>query len=97
MPPDATLNFTAQRTRRLPVILVHGYLGMWNITDKCEYGVKHRNEETMMDALFDDAATWLGYDGFDVWVAHWDSAPFPDITAPLEVNAECLADQIAEV
>ena len=97
VPPDATLDFTAHRATRPPVILVHGYLGMAGITDKCEYGVKHDNEETMMDALWDDMATWLGYDGFDVWVAHWDSAPFPDITAPLEVSAECLADQIAEV
>jgi len=96
VPPNATRDFTAQSSVPRPVvILVHGYLGMSGITDKCAYGVKHYDEETVR--FFDDLPQWLVQDGFDVWVAHWDSAPFPDTTAPLEVDGKCLADQIATV
>jgi hypothetical protein len=96
VPPDATLDFTARRPTRPPVILVHGYLGAGKIVDKCEYGVKWYNEEPF-PALWDDIPRWLGEDGYDVWIAHWDSGMPPANTTPLEVSAECLADQIAEV
>jgi pimeloyl-ACP methyl ester carboxylesterase len=97
VPPDITLDFTARIVpKHPPVILVHGYLGAGKLVDKCEYGVKHDVEETM-PALWDWMPKWLGYEGFDVWIAHWDSAMPPGYTAPLEVSAECLADQIAEV
>jgi pimeloyl-ACP methyl ester carboxylesterase len=98
VPPDGTANFTAQQLiSHSPVILVHGYLGMSGITDKCAYGVEHYGEKEDKARFFDDLPKWLIEDGFDVWVAHWDSAPFPDTTAPIEVDGQCLADQIAEV
>jgi pimeloyl-ACP methyl ester carboxylesterase len=53
--------------------------------------------------LFDDPPEWLHDDGFDVWIAHWDSAPFwpftplPGWTAPIETSGKCLAGQVATV
>ncbi len=96
VPPDATRNFTAQLVSNYPpVILVHGYLGMGGPSDQCEYGVDHYDRARFN--MFDSLPQWLVNDGFDVWIAHWDSAPWPDGTAPLEVNAGCLANDIATV
>jgi|GEM_PF-1364000 len=97
VPPDATRDFTAQYfTSRPPVILVHGYLGEAGPSDQCEYGVDHY-PDLQLPIDFDDLPQWLVDDGFDVWIAHWDSAPWPDTTAPIEVNGQCLANDIATV
>jgi pimeloyl-ACP methyl ester carboxylesterase len=94
VPPDAKRDFTAQLTPlHPPVILVHGYLGMSGPSDRCKYGVDHYDQARFR--LFDDLPQWLANDGFDVWIAHWDSAP--EWTAPLEFNGDCLAKEIATV
>ncbi len=93
VPPDATQDFTAKKLFDYPpVVLVHGWLGLpGGYTDKCEYGVDNVDSNN----LFDGIPQWLAKDGFDVWIAHWDSGPW--WTAPLEVNGECLAKDIARI
>ncbi len=94
VPPEATCNFIAEYLPQPPpVILVHGWLGQpGDKSDKCSLNVSHYDTS---NKWFDDLPKWLSLDGFDVWIAHWDSGP--DWTAPLEVNGECLAKEIQYV
>ena len=77
-----------------PVVLVHGHRIGPGIT-RCSAGVWRWEEGSNLPETFGEMARWLKEDGFDVWVAHYDTGLLG--TPPLEKNAECLKDQIAYV
>ncbi len=86
--------------REFPVVMVHGFAGFFSgETDSCERGIEHWSS-TDPDHYkgFLEMPKWFQDDGFDVWVAHITTGPSPQSYTPLlQVNAKCLADQIAEV
>ena len=80
-----------------PVVLVHGYLGLSGPRDECEWGVDHYDEPGGYGFMFEYLPQWLVADGFDVWVADWDSGQWPETSATFEYNGGCLARDIAMV
>ena len=100
VPPSATgQDFTGTPTPpppldKPPVVLVHGHRIGPGIT-RCSDGVWEWEIGSDLPETFGEMARWLKEDGFDVWVAHYDTGLLG--TPSLEKNAECLKDQIAYV
>ena len=81
-------------TDKPPVVLVHGWQGLpGSDTRQCSEGVKLLAPGVVH--TFGEMAQWFVDAGYDVWIASLDTGPL--YTPPIEVNAQCLKNQVASV
>jgi len=99
-PPSRTVSVPPNQTdqdflgRRPPIVLVHGWKGLGEETRRCSEGVSRFDGPGVVNT-FDAIAKWLEEADYDVWIAHLDTGPL--FTPPIEVNAQCLRQQIQQV
>jgi pimeloyl-ACP methyl ester carboxylesterase len=84
--------FEYERNFKPIVIWIHGYQGFTQKQISSEQGITKYDPSKAKDEVYVDMIDWIHNDGFDVWIAHYDSGPEGTPTAYF--NATRLAKQL---